>query len=333
MNPTAGDLHVNRPLTNISVAHTQDLTTFGADVVFPSVPVEKQSDLYWLYDRADWNRNQFRIRADATESAGGGWKLSNTPYFASVWALHKDISDRQRANADDPFNLDRDSTLWLTEQAAIAREVSWASTYFTTSLWSGQTDQTGAASATTNVFVYWSSANSTPIESIASASDAVKLKSFMRPNTLAVGSQVWTALKNHAEIIDRIKYTSGNNNPAIVTRGAVAALMELDRIVVLDGVQVTSKENPVFETSITTAFIAGKNALLVYAAPRPSLLMPTGGYTFNWTGLLGAAGPFGMRIKRFRMEQLEADRIEGEMAYSQVLIDADSGAFFSGAVA
>ena len=42
-NPTASDVHVNRPLTNISIAYTQDASTFVADKVFPNIPVAKQS--------------------------------------------------------------------------------------------------------------------------------------------------------------------------------------------------------------------------------------------------------------------------------------------------
>jgi hypothetical protein len=70
---------------------------------------------------------------------------------------------------------------------------------------------------------------------------------------------------------------------------------------------------------------------LVYAAPRPSLLHPTGGYTFSWTGYLGA-GPEGNRISRFRMEHLKSDRVEIEQAFDQKLVSSVMGAFFSGAV-
>ena len=42
-NPTQSDLHVNVPLTNVSVAYMQDKAHFIADKVFPRVPVQKQS--------------------------------------------------------------------------------------------------------------------------------------------------------------------------------------------------------------------------------------------------------------------------------------------------
>jgi hypothetical protein len=45
-NPTQADLHVNVPLTNVSIAYIQKADAFIATKVFPKVPVSKQSDLY-----------------------------------------------------------------------------------------------------------------------------------------------------------------------------------------------------------------------------------------------------------------------------------------------
>ena len=70
--PTLGSVHVNRPLTNISQAYIQDSADFVADKIFPVVPVQKQSDRYFVYTKGDWFRDEAQIRAPATESAGGG---------------------------------------------------------------------------------------------------------------------------------------------------------------------------------------------------------------------------------------------------------------------
>ena len=328
--PTPSDVHVNGLLGNVSIAYMQAASGFVADQVFPNVPVAKQSDLYARYDRADWWRNQFRRRAPSTESAGGGWKVDNTAnYFCDVWSLHKDIDDDVRANADSVFNMDRDATEWLAQQAMIAREVTWAADYFATSKWT--TDYNGAAAATTDEFLRWDDGSSTPINDVRQAADAIHLLCGLRPNKLVMGRQVWTELQDNDTITDRIKYSSTNTTPAIVTRQAVAAVMELDQILVMDGIQVTSEENPAFETSMTTAFIGGKNALLVYANSRPSLMTPSGGYTFSWTGRVGSS-QMGTRVMRMRADLIKSDRIEAEMAYDQKLVCADAGAFLNGIV-
>ena len=72
--PTLSDVHVNRPLTNISVAYSQEAAgvEFVADRAFPAIPVENKSDLYYTYKRGDFNRDEMQKRALSTESAGAG---------------------------------------------------------------------------------------------------------------------------------------------------------------------------------------------------------------------------------------------------------------------
>lgn len=84
------DVHVNRPLTNISIAYIQEQTQFVADKVFPLVPVQKQSDRYFQYLKEDWFRSDAEERAPGTETAGSGWKLDNTPtYYTPIYGIHK----------------------------------------------------------------------------------------------------------------------------------------------------------------------------------------------------------------------------------------------------
>ena len=58
--PTQSDLHINAPLTNVSVAYKQNASDYIADKVFPKVPVSKQSDLYWKYSKSDWRRTDVK---------------------------------------------------------------------------------------------------------------------------------------------------------------------------------------------------------------------------------------------------------------------------------
>ena len=143
--PTLGDVHVNRPLTNVSVAYSQEAAgvEFVADRAFPGIPVESKSDLYYTYKRADFNRDEMQLRAIATESAGSGYGLDSTgTYSCDVWALHKDVDDQIRANSDSPLSPDRDATIFLTNKALIRRENVWAGAYFKTGVWTGEVNVT-----------------------------------------------------------------------------------------------------------------------------------------------------------------------------------------------
>src|SRR5713226_9512341 len=153
--PTLGDVHVNRPLTTMSVGFVQDAADFVSGDVFPSIPVPNKSDLYYIYNRGDFFRNNMVKRAPGTPAAAGGYKLGTQTYITDVWALKKIIDDQIRANSDSPLQPDRDATFWLTQQAMINRDVNWVSAYFKLGVW-GNTDQVGVAGAPgANQFKQW----------------------------------------------------------------------------------------------------------------------------------------------------------------------------------
>ena len=149
--PTASDVHVNRPLTNLSVAFMQSETDYVADRIFPVVPVEKKADSYYVYARDDWFRLEAKERAPATESAGGGWELNTETYNAKKHAFHKDVDDDLRTNADAALNVDNDATRFVTQQMLMIREQRWIDAYFKAGVWGTEREGvTGAPGAPTS---------------------------------------------------------------------------------------------------------------------------------------------------------------------------------------
>jgi hypothetical protein len=298
---------------------------FVADRVFPRVPVSKASDKYYTYDRGMFNRDEMEMRAPGTESAGATYTISTDSYSCDVWALHVNIADQVRANADNPIQLDREGTEFLTLKAMLRREKLWAAEHFVTGVWT--TERAGVASGPTGTqFLRWDEAASTPIEDIRAARTAMKQLTGFRPNKLVLGSQVYDALLDHPDLVGRIDrgQTTGT---AQVMRQTLASLFEVDEVLVMDAIENTAVEG----AANAHAFIGGKHALLVYAPASPGIMVPSAGYTFTWTGLLGG-GVLGSRISRFRMEHLKSDRLEIEQAFDQKLVAADLGSFFLNAV-
>ena len=118
------------------MAFFQRAEHFIADRVFPNIPVPKQSDRYYVYDRHFFNRDEMRKRAPGTESAGSGYEVDNTPnYFADLWAYHKDIHDDIRGNSDSVLQPDREATEFCTHKALIKREKQWSSTFMAGTIW------------------------------------------------------------------------------------------------------------------------------------------------------------------------------------------------------
>lgn len=340
IQPGRGDVHVNQPLTNISIAFMQSQSNFVAGRVFPNIPVAKQSDAYFTYDRGEFNRDEAEERAPGAESAGGSYKIGNDTYYARVYAYHKDVPDQVRDNADSPINLDREATEYVTMKALIKREVQWASNYFTAGnpgdTWTFDADGVAAGAsgalfdptdAANNQVLQWNDAASTPIEDIRTGKRYVLEETGFEPNSLTLGKAVYDALLDHPDIVGRIDrgQTDGAARANLVT---LRDLFEVEEIFVMRAIKNTAKKGQ----TAAHSFIGGKNALLSYRPATPGLMTPSAGYTFSWTGQAGS-GPDGIRIKRFRMENLESDRVEVQFSFDQKRISEDLGYFFGAIVA
>lgn len=325
--PSRADVHINRPLTNISIAYMQAASAFVADRVFPVVPVQKQSDRYFNYDRGYWNRDEMKKRAPGTESAGSGFDIDATPtYYCDLWALHKDIDEQTRANADAPINLDTDVTNFLSLKGLIRKEKIFAAKYLTTGVWAS--DKTGVAAAPgANQFLQWNDASSNPIEDIRGFKRGVLQSTGFMPNKLTLGRAVYDVLVDHPDIVGRLD-RGQTTGAAKANKDSLAALFEVDEIIVMDAIENTAKEG----LANTHTFIAGKVALLTYSPPTPGLMTPSAGYTFSWVGLKGS-NAIGGRMKKFYMEAIGSDRVEIEMAFDMKLVAADLGVFITAAVA
>jgi hypothetical protein len=324
--PTMQDAHIDRALTNMSVAYLQDASTFIADKVFPTVPVKRQSDIYYQYNKGDFMRDEAQVRGAATESAGGDYGVeAQDPYYCRKHAFHKDVTEEERANYDEPLDADQDANEFITQKMLIRREMEWSSKYFKPGIWGTQIEGASAAAAavpgTSNQkVVYFDSPTSDPIKVFTTAGVNMAETTSYKPNTLVLSPYVFNALKNHEDILDRIKYTQ----KGIVTTDLLATLFEVEKVVVAWAVVNSAKKGAAENVS----FIMGKHALLCYANPRPALRKPSAGYIFAWTGLKGA-GAYGNRTIRLPLDLLGlgTERIEGEIAFDAKLICADMGIF------
>jgi hypothetical protein len=341
IQPSRSDVHVNRPLTNISLAFVQSADNFVADKVFPTVSVSKQSDAYFTYDRGEFNRDEMEERAPGTETAGGTYTVDTDLYYARLFGFHKDIPEQVRANQDNPINLDREAAIYVSTKALIKRETRWAASFFVAGapgdIWTFDVDgvasgATAAASfdptnASNNDKLHWSDASSTPIEDVRQGKRYVLESTGFMPNKLTLGRPVYDALVDHPDIVGRLD-RGQTTGPAKANRDALAALFEVEEVLVMDGIQNTAKKG----LTPVHSFIGGKNALLSYAPPTPGILTPSAGYTFSWTGMTGMTAN-GFRIKKFWDDKISSDRVEIEAAWDPKRVSQDMGYFFGAIVA
>jgi len=314
--PTTSDVHVDAILTQMSVGYFQARSNFLGTQAFGVVPVTKKSDKYYKYAKDAFLRDEMKLRAPSTESAGSGYGVSTDNYSCELFALHKDVADEDRRNSDAPLDPDADAVEFLSQKAMLNLEIGWVTAFFATGKWA--TDVTPG--------VLWSTpATSDPITDVRAGKKTVLSTTGFEPNILILGYEVYNILCEHPDLVDRIKYTSSE----AVTTEIMARLFDVERVMVARAVKATAEESA---SSQTYGFAHGKHALLAFVAPRPTVRSVTAAATIMWSGVSEGLGET-VAVSRFRMPQLRADRLEINQAYAHKLIAADLGYFFNGAVA
>jgi len=301
-------------LGNVSVATVLKASTFVAADLAPVVPVEFKSDRYAVYDKGDWLRDEALPRAAGTESAGGGWDIDTTPNYSCVrYSFHKDVDDETASNSERPIDMDRDATRFVTQKMLLKRERLVMSSFLNGGVWANE--RAGVASGpTASQFVQWDLASSHPLVNVEIWKELIGSVTGFDPNVMLLSPNVLACLKNHADVKDCIKYTS----KGVVTADLLAELFGVDKVIVPKAVVNSASKG----ASHVVARVVTNKVWLGYAAPEPSLMAPTAAYIFAWTGLYGNS-KIGTRIKKFRIEEIESERIEGDICFDAKVVAPD----------
>ncbi|KPK43088.1 MAG: hypothetical protein AMJ65_06860 [Phycisphaerae bacterium SG8_4] len=325
--PLPSEMHTDKFLTNLSVAFYQDAMNFVAGRVFPIIGVQKQSDLYPVFPKGFFWRNEMQVRPLGGEAPRIGYEINTDSYRCEEYSVAHTVDDRVRANTDDPLNPDRSAARLLTQQALVKMESDWVTNFFTTTLW--DTDREGVdATPTGDQFLQFDQTASDPIGLIRGDCDAIMGVTGFKPNTLVMGRDVFRYLiVTHADVIDRIRYVQRG----IADTEILAQLFGVDRIFVPGSVQESAVEGA---TSSIGFIHDSKSMLLCYSAPQPGIELPSAGYTFAWTGLLpGEMNAMGGVIQRMRMERAFSDYFVIRLSYDQKVVASELGIFYYACIA
>lgn len=323
--PTPGDVHVNRPLTNVSIMHAQSEDAFLTGKAGVTLPVEKQSDLVVRFKKGAFYRDEMAVRAPGAETPGSGFEMdSPLTYYCAVRGFHHDIADQVRANTDSPINQDRAATKLVTRKRLVNSDRRFAATMLASGAgWDVKRQGVASGSYTldTNVIKWNDYQNSNPILDVSFYATKVQLASGgFRPKKGITTRPVWDVLKDHPDFVGLISGGATTDKPSIVSRKLVAEKFELDELIVVESIYDAELENGTW----APAFIGGSAFLLAYTPQQAALEEPSAFYNFTWNGYMGNA--MGQRVKKFRMENLASDRIEIESADDWKLTGADMAA-------
>lgn len=319
--PTSSDVHADAALTDFSVAYIQDADNFIGGNAIPSFPVDKKSDLYFVFNKDDWMRDDaVKVRAEDEEAPMSGFTLSKQNYNATPWWTAVPLSQMVTANADPSLPLDKAAAQLVTQRMLIRRERLFATSFMTTGLWA--TTKNGTAGGGTD-FTSWDDYASDPEKNVDDAKNAVVKSTGFEPNVFTVAYSVHQALKRHPIIKDRIKYTSAESISAAI----IANFFEVDEYHVSKSAYSSTQEGA---SAKTQAFAIPANALLSYKEGSPTLMSPTAATIFVWSGLTGMNNA-GVRIDQYYDEKKKQDVIRGEFAFAMTISGSDLGYLFKDA--
>lgn len=315
--PLPSEVHVDAALTDFSVAVSfQEQDAFVARRAFPTIPSDKQSDRYYVYDSADLLRSDAQKYSGKGATAGRDFRLSDTPFFIDPWAVHHDVGRHERANADDALDPEEDAAAVVMQDLMIAEDVQFAATAMTTTAWDNS--ETGSTN-----FTQFDDAASTPIETLEGGNTTILQNTGRKANKAVVGYDAWASgLKHHPDILDRIKHTA----TGVVTEDLVANILGLEQVLVAMAVRNTAGEG----ITGSNSFIVGDDVLLIHAPDNVGRRQPAAGKTFIWT----AYGPEGILTERFEIPEEGAfPRVQSFRTFDHKVTSSALGYFFDDCIA
>lgn len=250
--------HTNRVLSALAVAY-QPRRVIGRNLLTRIDTLGEQSGTYKQRDKANMLRESnvevgehgmpAEVEAGYTDAT---FSCTNKSALAKVKA-------NIAAQTDAPINLKSDAVKVAKTRLLVAEERRIATLFQTTANYAAANQVTLAGAD------QWSDPASTPIDDVNALIDEI----YMSPDAKKVGwmgMSVWLVLKEHAQILERVKFGGGTASPAYVNQKALAELFGLDELYV--GELKSTATNP--GQTATYAHIWGKHFGICAVEPGAS---------------------------------------------------------------
>ncbi len=301
--------HVPQALVDLSIKTLQDRTVYNTgEVLAPTKRVTKEVDKYYKYSVDQQFRNENSVRANHAPSKRiDTTELSATSFNLQWHSLNIPVSERDRMNSDPAVNPEIDAVQELTDSLLRERELEVAKTFFTTTSFG-----TNLLTLSSNAYDL-DTTTSDPIGDADTSINSVLKSTGQIVNNLVMGKQTFDVIKDHPDILDRIKWSERG----IITSDLLGAVLNTENVTVSKSVFRSTDEG----ISATTNFIYDTQMLYIYNTPAPGIRSANLGITFS--GLAGEAMP---KMRRWFDNDIQSDIIELEWAYDVELVNSLSGA-------
>jgi hypothetical protein len=308
-NPTLRSMAVDKILTQFSVAYRNE--QYISESIMPVIKVKERSGKFAKYAKDNLRVEDNAERAPGTRARTFDYNVSQGTYTVTEKAMEKIVPDEFVNNADDPYDPKRDATMFCVDKIWLLQETALADTMADTSVITQNTTLAGISQ--------WSDfANSDPFTDIDTARTTIKQTTAKHPNTAVFGYETWQKFVQHPDVVDRVKYVGMTGMDAL--KRAVADLLQVQNVWIGDAVKNTAND----AATDSLSFVWGKHFWLLYVAPRPSLMMPTFGYTMKDLDRV---------VETYREESRVGDVVRVRDSYDQTIVDVELAYLIEDAVA
>jgi hypothetical protein len=217
--PTSASVHIDSALSNVSVQYKNP--AYIADKILPIVQVNKRSDKFFKYDKADGFTRINPLVGPKSRATEADFGITTDNYSVLDYALQGFVSYADMRNADAPLDLLADETEHLTNLLLLNLEKQVADVVFASGTYATANKATPGTK--------WTSSSSTPIASMITGINAIV--GVNGPFTCAMGNKAWELFRQHPDVLAAIQPTA---QAVVASQQQVASFFGFDEVLVGD---------------------------------------------------------------------------------------------------
>lgn len=324
---TTKAVHFEAPLDGLSLSYSTD-RGYLADMIFPVVSVEKESDLFYKFDPDEANR-ETELEQIAAGALPTSDEVSHSTgrYAVKEYGKAVTIWEREARNEDAMLRTRERKTVQKADQMFIGRDRAFLDTFVKTGVWGRE--YTGVASGpSAGQFVQWSDAASTPLQDFLNWKTQFAVDTYgYKPNKMLISTNVKNALLQNAQLLGRMNGGSTVGVPTMEVPMSVLSQHFGVEMIEMDSVVNTAAEG----ATASKEFMAGDGILLTYTPETAGLDTAASGLIFSWNGMPNSS--YQVTTKSYSGPTYEerniAERIQMRMNFDMQVTGPNLGVFIN----
>jgi hypothetical protein len=245
--------------------------------VFPVMEVTLKSDTFGKVPIEEL----LRVNLDLARAPGAGYwrdslKFETDSYTCQEYGAEEIVDRNSAARYANFISAYELATQRAIHKVLAAQEARVAGQLFDTGVYTGSTSQ----AVTNGTYVAANFATCTPVSDIKLAIEKVYTNSGVWPNTVIMNRLVFRNLRMCTQVLNAIKSDGAGDiaRQSDVTAGQLAAVFDVDRVLVAGGVANTAG----FGSAASISQIWGNHIMVCRTATSGDMEEPCVGRTFHW---------------------------------------------------